>query len=134
MAAQMHEDVEAGVVFSRRSLWFALAVVALLGVAAVATLAGHNGMGTRLFYLLPVVIVIGAAGLGRSAGRAQMRLLASDELRQFSLGRAYRNGFFAALAAQPLLAWGAPTPAVMAAATVTLAVLAALASVLWFDR
>lgn len=131
MSSQLQDEVEPAVRYSRRSLWFALAVVLLLGAAAVLTARGGD---TTLFSLLPVLIVIGAAALGRPGSGPEMKALASDELRQFSLGHAWRNGFLAVLVVQPLLAWQAASPSLMATVTATAGVLAVLASLLWYDR
>jgi hypothetical protein len=135
MAMQMQEEVEPAVRYSRRSLWFALTVLLLLGSGAVLIdMEGDSALGARLFALLPVVIVVGAAALGRPAPKAEMRAVASDELRQFSLVHAWRNGFLGVLAIQPLLAWSGAAPATMACATAMTGVVIALASVLWYDR
>jgi hypothetical protein len=69
-----------------------------------------------------------------------MKVLLQDELRQFALQRALRNGFIAVLALQPVLAFtltGLPVAAplaLMAALTCMSGVCAVIASVLFYDR
>jgi hypothetical protein len=64
----------------------------------------------------------------------------TDELRQASLHRAYRNGFIGILILQPLLVLLLPwTPvvypaAVMACASVTTGAVIVLGSLLYYDR
>ncbi|CAH0245969.1 hypothetical protein SRABI118_02845 [Massilia sp. Bi118] len=61
-----------------------------------------------------------------------------DELRQAGQSRAWRNGFFAVLGLQPVLALAldgsANAAALMAAGSVTIGATAMLASLLWYDR
>jgi hypothetical protein len=95
----------------------------------------------------PIIDVLAAAGLKASARGARtnpsdpaMKALLNDELRQHSMKLAYRNGFFAVLLAQPLLAlaptWiqvAHPVP-LMACLTIVAGVVVMTASLLYFDR
>jgi hypothetical protein len=133
----------------RLSLWTVMALVVLLGAAASLVAIGPESeaatIGTRLFMALPVVIIIACSALmsgnrGGPSAKAMMQRILGDELRQQSLGRAYRNGFFAMLACQgPLVATAmlAPVesgPILQACLTATIGLVTALASVLWYDR
>lgn len=147
MSSEKSNLSESLVSYSRRSLWLALAFILVLGVSAIS-LAIFPGakMTGNVAALLPMAIVLAAAGLrsrgGRLAGQhpAAMKSIHDDELRQQSLHRAYRNGLLAVLVLQPLLAFAlasfaAAFPlAVMAAATVTIGAVAVLASLLAYDR
>ncbi|MGZ3182156.1 MAG: hypothetical protein ACXU8N_06930 [Telluria sp.] len=132
---------------ARRSLWFVLLVLLLLGAYAIAlnffpgSDAAHAA--DRVAPLLPIVIVIGIAALSARKGAADaqaLRVLLADELRQYALQRAQRNGLFAVLVAQPLLValFGTISPAsplvMMAVATTVIALATVLASVLFYDR
>jgi hypothetical protein len=71
---------------------------------------------------------------------ARLHAVVDDELRRHSLGKAWRNGFFVMLLAQPLLGlavnwFGTPYPvALLAGASALAGVATALASVLYYDR
>jgi len=141
-------EAEILVRYSRRGLWTMLVLFLLIGSAAVTSLAfpESNAFG-RLGLSLPIMIVIAFAGLKASARGARtdpsgpaMKALLNDELRQDSLKRAYRNGFFAVLIVQPLVAlapsWIAlahPVP-LMACLTIVTGVVAMTASLLYYDR
>lgn len=134
--------------YSRRGLWVMLVLFLMLGTAAAMSLAfpGSDAFG-RLAIPLPIFIVAALAGLKSSAMRARtnpagpaMKAVLDDELRQDSLKRAYRNGFFAVMIVQPLLAW-APSlftlayPAPLAACiTATIGAVVVTASLLYYDR
>lgn len=138
---------ESLVSYSHRSLWVALALILVLGATAVslAVFPGAKIAG-NIAALLPLAIVFAAVSLrsrgGKLAARhpGAMKAIQDDELRQQSLSRAYRNGLFAVIAAQPLLAFvlassAASFPlAVMAAVTVTTGAAVVLASLLAYDR
>jgi hypothetical protein len=132
---------------SRRQLWVALILVAILGGGAIYMLAFPTSRnGSTLMWLYPDIIAIGLVSVYRSkrhlAGvtAARVQAVVDDELRRHSLGMAWRNGFFVMLLAQPLLAlfvtWsGTPYPvALLAAASALAGVTTALASVLYYDR
>jgi hypothetical protein len=74
----------------------------MLGLAALLsfTSGGAGRAGKILWTLLPVMIVLTAASLHRMYKGIDARALKAvrnDELRQASLSRAWRNGFFAVL-------------------------------------
>ena len=134
--------------YSRRSLWTMLVLFLLIGTAAAATIAfpESNAFG-RLAIALPIMIVIALAALRSSAKGARtdpsspaMEALLNDELRQDSLKRAYRNGFFALMMVQPLLALApswialAHPAALMACLTLVTGVVVMTATLLYYDR
>jgi hypothetical protein len=132
---------------AHRQLLAALGLILLLGLAALlsAGAAGPSRAGRALWMILPVIIAITAVALRGMDKRVDKRALdavRNDELRQASLQRAYRNGFFAVLALQPVLvvamalggSGGANAVALMATVTATLGTAAVLASLLWYDR
>jgi DMSO reductase anchor subunit len=128
---------------SRRSLWTAFFLIALLGGSGMLQLLAPGSQAAQqLAMLLPVFIVIAVVGLRRVArpDAAAMRAVRDDELRQAALGRAYRGALFAVVILQPLLAVGltsASVPnavALMAAATALVGALVFLGSFLYFDR
>lgn len=151
MQSQLPNESELLITFSRRGLWFALVLLLALGAyALIVNLYPDSGaavIASRLAALLPVVIIIALAAL-RSSLRGvssdprsgAMKSMLGDELRQQSLRLAYRNGFFAVLFAQPvlalLLAWaGAQQPVLlMASATALTGVVTVVASLLAYDR
>lgn len=137
-------DIERATRAARQQLMGAMGVVLLIGTAA---LAGGGVIGSKaghgLWMVLPLMIAIVVAALRLRAGRGDARALDAvrrDELRQASLNRAYRDGFFAMLTLQPLLALGLASsvpgdgPAFMAVATLTAGAVTLLASLLWRDR
>jgi len=137
--------IDAAARVSRRHLLTALALVLLLGLAAVLSFGPPEfaHAGHVLWKLLPVGITIAAVALGGMSKRVDARALhavRNDELRRASLQRGLRNGFLAVLALQPVLALGltgsgaANAIALMAAATATVGTATVLASLLWYDR
>jgi hypothetical protein len=145
------DNLEHLVHVSRRSLWVALGVILLCGVAGLAMLVLPDAQAARmpkaLMVMLPLVIVFAGAGLRMAAKGVSMnpsnpglKAIRNDELRQASLHRAYRNGFFALLMAQPMLAVlltampGVYPVAVMAGAGSLTGAVVFLASLLYYDR
>jgi hypothetical protein len=144
-------EADALVRYSRRGLWITLALISLLGAWAVASIGFPDSeaaaFARRLSLLLPIFIVIAAAALKSSARGARtdpsgpaMKAMLNDELRLASLNRAYRNGFFGVMAAQPVLAL-APTwiavahpVSMMACLTAVIGVVVVVASMLYHDR
>lgn len=137
--------------YNRRSLWLAVAVLAVLGAYALLINlvpdSAAAALAERMFMLLPLALAIVIAALrsslkGVSADPAApaMKAVLGDELRQHSLNRACRNGLFAVLFAQPLLALVLgvsylPYPvALMASGTALVGVGVVLASMLAYDR
>jgi hypothetical protein len=151
MSIAASDNLEHLVHVSRRSLWAALGVILLCGVAGLGMLVLPDAQAARmakaLMMMLPFVIVFALAGLRMAARGASMapsnpalEAIRSDELRQASLHRAWRNGFFALLMAQPMLAVlltampGAYPVAVMAGAGSLAGAVVFLASLLYYDR
>ena len=146
MHTAAHDHQDRLLAFSRRQLWFALGSVLVLAALAVGLLAFPGAEApSRLFSLLPIVIVLAVAALKSGGGRgapssAEVQALVDDELRQASQHRASRNGFLAVLAAQavlaPVLAWlSTPYPvALMAVLTIATGLSVFLGSVLYHDR
>jgi asparagine N-glycosylation enzyme membrane subunit Stt3 len=129
---------------SHRHLMGALLVIFALGLAAVLSLttAGADA-GQILWRVMPGILVVTAASLHRMYKRVDtraMKAMRNDELRQASLARAWRNGFFAVLAAQPLLGFGltwsgaAHGIGLMIAGTVCIGGGVALTTLQWYDR
>ena len=132
--AEPTTSIDAAVRMSHRHLLAALGLVLLMGVAALLN-------ASILWIVLPVIITITAASLRSAGKRVDARALEAvrkDELRQASLSRAWRNGFFAVLGLQPalslILSDAANAAAMMAAAAVTIGTATVLASLLWYDR
>jgi len=134
----MHTD--ALIRLSRRSLWTAFILIALIGALGMVQLlapAWHTAHHLRL--LLPVFLAIGSVAL-RRVPNAGMQIVLDDELRQMALARAYRVALFAVLVLQPVLALGltasgvANALALMAVATLLTGALAFIATVLYVDR
>lgn len=137
--------------YSHRSLWVTLAGVSLLGAYAVCTImfpeSAAAASANRLMQGFPIVIVLLLGILQYPlrrrkidpTGPAMQRIL-NDELRQFSLQRAYRNALGAVVVAQPLLVallYWRNTPgaaAFMASATGVIGLFTVLASILYYDR
>jgi hypothetical protein len=142
--AEQTTSIEDAVRMSHRHLMGALLVVSMLGFTAVLSLTTVGGRADRILWtVLPGIIAGTAASLHRMYKRVDtraMKAMRSDELRQLSLSRAWRNGFLAVLGAQPLLALGlswsgaAYGVALMAAATATIGAGAALTTLQWYDR
>jgi hypothetical protein len=142
--AEQTSSIEDAVRMSHRHLMAALAIIGALGVTAVLSLTTAGGdAGKILWTVLPVMITVTAASLQRMYKRVDtraMKAIRNDELRQASLQRAWRNGFFAVLGLQPLLALGLTWRGaeygigLMAAATVTIGAGVALTTLQWYDR
>jgi len=141
--------IDAAARVSHRHLLAALGLVLLLGVTALLSLgpADFARAGRALWMLLPISITITAGalyGMSKRVDPLALEAARNDELRQASLSRAWRNGFFAVLALQPVLALGlvwsgvadgaAHCAALMAAGTLTVGTATVLASLLWYDR
>ena len=135
--------IDSLILYSRRTLWTAFFLIALIGVfGMLQLLAPGSQAAQKLALLLPLFIVVAVVSLRRAAppDAAAMRTVRDDELRQAALGRAHRCGLFGVLILQPLLAAGlisgaAPNPvALMAATTVLAGALVFLGSFLYFDR
>jgi steroid 5-alpha reductase family enzyme len=135
-------DIEAAARISQRQLLGGLAALLLIGTAALFGL-GEARWG--LWALLPVLLAVLAAALRREGSRIDPQALDAvrhDELRQASTGKAWRNGFFALLMLQPLLAlWLAGSDyasgtavAIMAGASAVTGAAVMLATLLWHDR
>jgi hypothetical protein len=136
--------------YSRRQLWVALLLVLTLGTGALFALAfpgkASGTMQYVLMVLFPELVAIALASVRRNkrvlAGidAARMHAIVDDELRRHSLAKAWRNGFFVLLLAQPVLGlavtWsGSPYPvALLTGATALAGVVTVLASVLYYDR
>jgi hypothetical protein len=141
--AEQTTSIDAAVRMSHRQLLAALGLVLLMGVAALLGFgnAGTARAGGVLWIVLPVIITITAAslrGMGKRVDARALEAVRKDELRQASLSRAWRNGFFAVLGLQPALSLvlsdAANAAALMAAAAVTIGTATVLASLLWYDR
>lgn len=135
--------VDSLVRMSRRSLWTAFFLIALLGASGMLQLLAPGSQAAqKLAMLLPLFIVIAVVGLRRVArpDASVMKIVHDDELRQAALARAYRSALFAVVVLQPLLAVGltsiviAQPVALMAAATALTGALVFLGSFLYFDR
>lgn len=142
---EIETDTDTLVRYSRRVLWTLLFLFLLFGAAAFIVLGSPHSF-SRGAWQLPISIFIivlaglGAAPSGARRNRSALNALQNDELRQHSLQRAFRNGFFAVLLAQPLLAlaplWieiSYPVP-LMACLTLVTGVLVTTASLLYYDR
>jgi hypothetical protein len=152
MSMSAPKDLERVVRASRRQLALALVLIVIYGGASLVMLtvpdSGAAQLARKLWTMLPVVVSIVAAGsLYLSSRGASMKpsnpalkAIRNDELRQASQHRAYRNGFFVLLVAQPVMAvllatYPVHSPlAVMAAAGALLGATAFLASLLYYDR
>ena len=140
MSLQANVEQESVERFSRRSLWVALIILLLLGAFAFATLA-DAGLPGWTGALVSIAISVAVVALGRRPGSARaQRVSQEDELHAQSLGLAQRDALIAALVAQPLCAYattqltGIPPASLMACATVTLAAIVLIASLLLRDR
>jgi hypothetical protein len=142
--AEQSTPIDDAARMSHRHLLAALMIVSMLGLAAVLSLTTAEGRADRILWtVLPGIIAVTAASLQRMYKRVDTRArkaMQTDELRQASLSRAWRNGFFAVLALQPLLSlglvWSGATQgiALMAAITVCVGAGVVHASLLWYDR
>jgi hypothetical protein len=142
--AEQATPIDAAAHMSHRHLMAALTIVSMLGLAAVLSLTTAGGdAGRILWQVMPGILTVTAASLYRSYKRVDVRALKAvrnDELRQASLSRAWRNGFFAVLGLQPVLALGltwsgaAYGVALMAAITTCVGAAVVHTSLLWYDR
>jgi hypothetical protein len=142
--AEQSTPIDDAARMSHRHLLAALMIVSMLGLAAVLSLTTAEGRADKILWtVLPVIIAVTAASLQRMYKRVDTRArkaMQTDELRQASLSRAWRNGFFAVLALQPLLSlglvWSGATQgiALMAAITVCVGAGVVHTSLLWYDR
>ncbi len=140
MSNQADADQETVERFSRRSLWVALIIMLLLGAFGFATLAGAGVPGWT-GALVAIAISAAVVALGRMPGSPKaQRALQQDELHRQSVGLAQRDALIAVLVAQPLCAYAttqlplASAASLMACATVTLASVVLVASLLLRDR
>ena len=137
--------------YSRLGLYFALALLLLLGSYAVLIHAFPDSSAAavahRYAILLPLAIIIALAALrstlhGVSAHprNPAVKALRNDELRGHAVNKAYRNGLIAVLLVQPVLVLllssaELPYPLVpMASATVLFGVAAFICSLIAYDR
>jgi hypothetical protein len=142
--AEPTSPIDAAVRMSRRHLMAALMIVMMLSLAVILSLTVAEGRTDKIVWtVLPSIITVTVASLHRMYRRVDVRALKAmhnDELRQASLSRAWRNGFFAMLGLQPLLALGltwngnAHGLALMAAGTVSAGALTMGTTLLWYDR
>lgn len=142
--AEHTTPIDDAVRMSHRHLMGALLVIFALALAAVLSLTTAGGdAGKILWRVMPIILTVTAASLHRMYRRVEtraMKAMRNDELRQASLARAWRNGFFAVLGAQPLLGFGltwsgaAYGIALMMAGTVCIGAAAALTTLQWYDR
>ena len=89
--------IDAAAHVSHRHLLGALAVLLLLGIAALLGFASPSmaEKGRALWMAMPIVIVTAVAalyGMGKRVDKRSMDAVRNDELRQASLQRAWRNG------------------------------------------
>lgn len=137
-------SIESLVKLSRRQLWAALGVIVAVGIFAIAMLARLPLPASNFFVMVPVFIVIAVARRSPFKDSAwsddALRAIGKDELRQASLALAFRNGFIALLALQPLLAVvltaiSAPNlVALMVCLSVLTGSLVFLGTLLYYDR
>lgn len=142
-------NIESLVELSRRQLWTAVGIIAVLGIFAMSRLlrpdSEFSQAAGKLSTFYPLIIVIAVSVLRTAGKRARpsktaMSAIIDDELRQASLSRAYRNGFLALLLLLPLLAvaltWTstANPVAVMVCASALTGALVFLGSLLYYDR
>ena len=151
MKSELPTESDRVVKFSRRGLWFTLALLLALGVSAVAVNvfpdSAASALITPLMKLLPIAIVIAigfvysplSAPRISTQGKAMKDAL-NDELRQRALNRAYRNSLVAVLVSQPALAVLltlqplSNAVVLMGGATGLIGVGTVLCSMLWYDR
>ena len=136
-------DVAARV--SHRHLMFVLGFLLLLGFAALLRFGSPDmvRVGNALWLVMPIVIIVMVGfmvSMQKRVDKDSMKAVHNDELRQASLHGAWRNGFFVALALQPLLAVALTfrsfenEVAIMAAATIIAGSVTVLASLIRYDR
>jgi hypothetical protein len=151
MTQEQLTDSELLVNFSRRGLWVALGLLAVLGAYAIIINlfpdSAVAAMATRLVGMLPIAIIIALAVLRTSLKTAHtdsrtnsINALLQDELRQHSLNRAFRNALAEVLLTQPVLVMlltmtTLPYPAVlMASLTALIGTCTVVGSMLVYDR
>jgi hypothetical protein len=145
MSQTSTDQTERLVQFSRRQLWFVLVFLLVLGAGHMVDLYAPTKISALVgvpiflvaFFAMPS---LKATGIDFSGANPAMQALRNDELRQFALAKAFRNGFFVLLAYPPLCAFALtglavanPLPAVVASGA-WLGAVVFLASVLWYDR
>ena len=151
MATQKLAQTDLLAKYSRLGLYFALALLLILGAYAVLIHAFPNSSAAALAHrfaiLLPMAIIVALAALRSSLygisthqrDRA-VQALRNDELRAHAVNKAYRNGLIAVVLVQPVLvlllsAAELPYPLVpMASATVLFGVAALICSLIFYDR
>ena len=137
--------IDVAVRTSRRQLLVAFGLLLFFSIAALMGFGTSSlaAAGHAMWMVMPMVITTAVAvlyGIGKYVDQRSIAAVRNDEVRQASLQRAWRNGFFAMLIAQPMIAvsfvWIAVSHevAVMAAVTIVTGSLTALASLLWYDR
>jgi hypothetical protein len=145
MSPTSTDQTERLVQFSRRQLWFVLVFLLVLGAGHLVDLY-FPGKITALVSL-PIFLVaffampsLKTTGIDFSSSNPAMQALRNDELRQFALAKAFRNGFFVLLAYPPLCAFALtglavanPLPAVVVSGA-WLGAVVFMASLLWYDR
>jgi hypothetical protein len=143
--AEQANSIDSAARAAHRQLLAVLGLLLLLGMAALLSLGQGAAAqaGGALWKALPPILVIAVAALHRMQRRMDARALEAvrrDELRQASLSRAWRNGFFAVLALQPVLAVGltwsgaVDSVALMAAVTAFIGAATVHTSLLCYDR
>jgi predicted permease len=144
MADQL-STVDAAARVSHRQLLVAFGLLLFISIAALLGFGSSSvaAKGHAIWMVMPGVITTLVAvlyAMGKRIDKRSIDAVRNDELRQASLQRAWRNGFFVMLVAQPIVAvafvWISVSHegAVMAAVTVVTGSLTALASLLWYDR
>jgi predicted permease len=144
MADQL-STVDAAARVSHRQLLVAFGLLLFISIAALLGFGSPSlaATGHAMWMVVPGVITTLVAvlyGMGQRIDKRSIDAVRNDELRQASLQRAWRNGFFMMLVAQPIAAiafvWISVNHevAVMAAVTVVTGSLTGLASLLWHDR
>ncbi len=145
MSPMPADQTERLVQFSRRQLWCVLIFLLVLGAGHLVNLfvPGKSAALVSLPIFLAVFFAMPSPktnGIGFASTSPAMKALQNDELRQFALAKAFRNGFFILLAYPPLCAialtgWAVadPLPAVVASGA-WLGAVVFLASLLWYDR
>lgn len=144
MANQL-STVDAAARVSHRQLFIAFGLLLFICIAALLEFGSSSvaAKGHAMWMVMPGVITSLVAvlyGMSKRIDKRSIDAVRNDELRQASLQRAWRNGFFVMLVAQPIFAvafvWISVSheAAVMAAVTVATGSLTALASLLWYDR
>jgi hypothetical protein len=146
MSSDKPDQTEMLMRFSRRQLWFLLVGALLLAVATVIDIAFPgvalpSSVGVPLGIIVFVFVLYPSSkGIRWSRSNPAMKAIENDELRQVAQAKAFRNGFFAMLAVQPvvplLLTWLSVPNSLgfMSAASAWTGGVVFLASFLYFDR